>query len=196
VYDRGFLIRFPATAEFFAPSALYRCGQIPICEWRRQTSYCNSWPSLDRWPQWLTSNQSCQSKNYVTTDGQSVNLSWCQAPSWAQDQLRVCWSEAPSLTRGRVCSLRLLLALASAVILGSESYGTYDHILLSHIRDYLNLEGKVAYIYIPQEQSGPVIPPGTGFSLCYFLRLARLQWRYSNLPPHGLLYPKALTIYS
>jgi hypothetical protein len=37
----------------------------------------------------------------------------------------------------------LLLVLASAVILMSESRGTYDHILLSQIRDSSNLEGQV-----------------------------------------------------
>jgi hypothetical protein len=49
-------------------------------------------------------------------------------PSGAYDQiliivwqLRVCWFGAPSLTRGRVCRLQLLLVLASAVIFGSES---------------------------------------------------------------------------
>jgi hypothetical protein len=64
-------------------------------------------------------------------------------PSGADDQifitvrqLRVCWCGALSLTRGRVCRLQLLLALASAVILGSESRGTQDHILLSQIRDF------------------------------------------------------------
>jgi hypothetical protein len=35
---------------------------------------------------------------------------------------------ALSLTRGRVCRLQLLLALASAVILGFESLGSRDHI--------------------------------------------------------------------
>jgi hypothetical protein len=39
-------------------------------------------------------------------------------------QLRVCLCGAFSLTRGQVCRLRLLLALASAVILRSESFGT------------------------------------------------------------------------
>jgi hypothetical protein len=34
-------------------------------------------------------------------------------------QLRVCYFVAPSLTRGRVCNLLLLLVLASAVTLGS-----------------------------------------------------------------------------
>jgi hypothetical protein len=48
-------------------------------------------------------------------------------PSGAYDQifiivrqLWVCWCGALSLTRGRVSSLQLLLALASGVILGSE----------------------------------------------------------------------------
>jgi hypothetical protein len=45
-------------------------------------------------------------------------------------QLRVSFV-APSLTRGRVCNLLLLLVLASAVPLGSEFSGTQDHILLS-----------------------------------------------------------------
>jgi hypothetical protein len=35
------------------------------------------------------------------------------------------------LTRGPVCLLYMLLALASAVFLGSESLGSRDHILLS-----------------------------------------------------------------
>jgi hypothetical protein len=65
-------------------------------------------------------------------------------PSGAYDQifiivwqLRVCWFGAPSLTRGWVCRLQLVLALASTVILGFESRGTRDHILLSLIRDFL-----------------------------------------------------------
>jgi hypothetical protein len=64
-------------------------------------------------------------------------------PSGAYDQifstvrqLQVCWcGGALSLTRGRVCRIRLLLGLASAVILGSEFRGIRGHILLSQIRD-------------------------------------------------------------
>jgi hypothetical protein len=48
-------------------------------------------------------------------------------PSGAYDQifitpwqLRFCFCGAPSLTRGRVCLLYMLLSLASAVLLGSE----------------------------------------------------------------------------
>jgi hypothetical protein len=64
-------------------------------------------------------------------------------PSGAYDQifiiirqLRVCLYGALSLTRGWVCRLILLLALASAVIFGSESLETRDHILLPQIRDF------------------------------------------------------------
>jgi hypothetical protein len=78
-------------------------------------------------------------------------------------QLNTC-GDSPyitsSLTRGWVCHLQLLLGLASALILGSESRGTRDHILLSQIRD---------------------------FSFCRLLRLAGLRWRYSTPPPNGKL---------
>jgi hypothetical protein len=87
-------------------------------------------------------------------------------PSGAYDQifiivrqLRVCWREALFLTRGRVCCLLLLLILASAVILGCESRGTRDHILLSQIQ---------------------------ALPFCRFLLLAGLRWRYSTSPPHGI----------
>jgi hypothetical protein len=55
-----------------------------------------------------------------------------------------------SLTRGCVCRLQLLLALASADILRSESSGTHDHILLSQIRDSPNLEGQVPVFVNPR----------------------------------------------
>jgi hypothetical protein len=70
-------------------------------------------------------------------------------------RLRVC-CRALSMTRRRVCRLQLLLALASAVIFGSESRGTRDHNLLSQIRDS------------PFRR---------------LLRLAGLRWRYSTPPP-------------
>jgi hypothetical protein len=37
--------------------------------------------------------------------------------------------------------------------------------------------------YIPQEQGGPVISPGTAFPFRRLLRLAGLRWRYSTPPP-------------
>jgi hypothetical protein len=54
------------------------------------------------------------------------------------------------------CRLQFLLVLVIAVILGSESHETRDHILLSQIRDFLFRR---------------------------LLRLSGLRWRYSTLPP-------------
>jgi hypothetical protein len=69
------------------------------------------------------------------------------------------------LTRGRVCSLLLLLGLSNTVPLGSESKGIQDPILLSQFLRFLRTGGPGPRIYIPQERGGPVIPPGTGFLL-------------------------------
>jgi hypothetical protein len=49
--------------------------------------------------------------------------------------------------------------------------------------------GPGSRIYIPQEQGGPVIPPGTAFPFRRLLRLAGLRWRYSNLPPREFIGP-------
>jgi hypothetical protein len=68
------------------------------------------------------------------------------------------WFGAPSQTRGRVCCLQLLLALASTVIFGSGSRRTRGHILLSQIRD---------------------------FPFRRHLRLAGSRWWYWTRPPHG-----------
>jgi hypothetical protein len=66
---------------------------------------------------------------------QSVSKSWCRVPFGDHDQifitvchLRSCFCGAPSLTRGRICLLYMLLALTSAVFLGSESLGTRDRL--------------------------------------------------------------------
>jgi hypothetical protein len=56
------------------------------------------------------------------------------------------------LTRGRVCPLQLLLTLASAVILGSESRESSDYILLSQIRESPNLEGQVDVFISPRNR--------------------------------------------
>jgi hypothetical protein len=87
-----------------------------------------------------------ESQSHIVTDGQSLSKSWCQAPSGAHDQIFIavwqfqfCFHGAPSLTRGLVCILYMLLALASAVFFfffGSKSLGIRDHILLSQIWDF------------------------------------------------------------
>jgi hypothetical protein len=73
-------------------------------------------------------------------------------------QLRSCFYGDPSLTRGRVCLLYMLLGLPKAVFLVFESLGTRDHILLSQMWD---------------------------FPFRRLLRLAGSRRRYSTLPLHG-----------
>jgi hypothetical protein len=135
------------------------------------------------------SKRRMKSQSYLTTDSQWASLSWCQVPIRARDhffflleiffrQLRVCYFVAPSLTRGWVCNLLLLLVLASAVPLEFESRGTQDHILLSQFLRLPQPGGQGPRIYIPQEQGGPVLPPGMGFPFRRLLRLAGLQWMY------------------
>jgi hypothetical protein len=47
--------------------------------------------------------------------------------------------------------------------------------------------GPGPWIYIPQEQGDPVIPPpDTGFPFRRLLRLVGLRWKYSTPPPHGI----------
>jgi hypothetical protein len=79
--------------------------------------------------------------------------------SGAQDQICITvrlmwvrWGGALSLTRVRVCRLQLRLALASAVILESESRRTHDHIAFSQIRDSFNLESQVPVFISPRNR--------------------------------------------
>jgi hypothetical protein len=120
----------------------------------------------------------CESESYkyVTTDGQSECLSWNKALIWSLRpeifitlwQLRFSFCGAPSLTRGRVCLLYMLVVLASRVLLGSESLWYRDHILQSHIWD---------------------------LPLRRLLRLAGPQWRYST-PTHWTPNYTRVAIYS
>jgi hypothetical protein len=89
----------------------------------------------------------------------TANQSWGQAPETHDQQLFQLYTcgysphVTSSLTTGWVCSLQLLLVLASAVILGFEYRGTRDHILLSQIQDSTAWRARSPYLY----------PPGTGW---------------------------------
>jgi hypothetical protein len=94
-------------------------------------------------PSVFTSQLCVYSKSKSHCDWRPVSKSWCRAPSGAHGQifiivwqLRSCICGAPSLTRGRVCHLYMLLTLASEVFFGSESLGTREDILLSQIWDF------------------------------------------------------------
>jgi hypothetical protein len=63
---------------------------------------------------------------------------------------------------GWVYRLQLLLALASEVFLVSESCGTHDHVLLSHIRDSPNLEGQVLVFISPRNGVAQLYPQALG----------------------------------
>jgi hypothetical protein len=99
------------------------------------------------------------------TDSRPVCLG-VEHPSGAYDQIFITcvtvtvlflWGALSDERSG--LSFYVLLVLASAVFLGSESLGTWDHILLSQIWD---------------------------FPFRRLLRLAGSGWRYSTSPPHGL----------
>jgi hypothetical protein len=64
--------------------------------------------------------------------------------------------------RGWVRRLQLLLVLASAVIIGSESHGANDHILQSQIRDPPNLESQVSVFISPRNRVAQLYPQALG----------------------------------
>jgi hypothetical protein len=116
---------------------------------------------LSRVSEWGSDSQS-----YFTTGGLSpISSSWRQTPWDLRPkiffQLNPCGYKpyaTSSLMRGCVCRLQLLLVLASAVILGSESSRTHTHILLSQIRDSPNMEGQVPVFISPGTQWSSYTP--------------------------------------
>jgi hypothetical protein len=88
-------------------------------------------------------------------------------------QLRVCYFVAPSLTRGQVCNLlyNCFWALPEQSLMG-RSPAELTALFYCLILRLPQPGGPGSRIYIPQEQGGPVIPPGTGFPFYRLLRLA------------------------
>jgi hypothetical protein len=140
--------------------------------WRARSPYLyppgTGWPGFTprHWVLFKTESE-FESESYVTTVWSRPVFLGLKHPSGVYDQIfikvrqfRGCCRGALSLTRGWVCHLQWLLGLVSAVILLSESCGTRDHILLSQIRD---------------------------FPFRRLLLLVGIRWRYSTLPPHGIL---------
>jgi hypothetical protein len=115
-------------------------------------------------------------RSYITTDGRSASISWYRAPLWdlrpditSCRNVAVCnlWSciwGAPSLTRGRVSNLQCNHSMVRVA-------QNRNHTLLSRLR-LPQLGGQGSRFYIPQEEGGPIIPPGAGFPLRRLLRLA------------------------
>jgi hypothetical protein len=108
-------------------------------------------------------------QSYVTTHGQSSSLSWCKTPIWGPRRdyfychtVSNLLTWAPSLTRRWVCRLQLLLVLASAVILRSDSRRILDHFLLSQIRYSPYLEGQVTVFISPRNRVALLYPQALG----------------------------------
>jgi hypothetical protein len=67
-----------------------------------------------------------------------------------------------SLRRGWICRLKLLLALARAVILRSKFRETRDQILVSPIRDSPSLKGQVPVFISPRNRVARLYPQALG----------------------------------
>jgi hypothetical protein len=87
-----------------------------------------------------------------------------------------------------------MLALASAVILGSKPRGTHHHILLSQIPDSPNLEGEVPVLKSFRNRVAQLYPQGLGslFVASYYSQRyggdirTRLRVGISSPIPQGL----------
>jgi hypothetical protein len=104
-------------------------------------------------------SQTSKSKSKLCYDrfsvGQSVLVS---NPHLSPKTRFVLLSNSYAFSKGGVCRLQLSLVLANAVILGSQSRGTHDHILLSQIRDSPNLEGQVLVFISPRNRVARLYP--------------------------------------
>jgi hypothetical protein len=70
---------------------------------------------------------------------------------WLNNCFHILYVTSP-VTKECFCRLKLLLVVASAVILKSESRMIHDHILLSQIRDSPKLEGQVLLFISPRNR--------------------------------------------
>jgi hypothetical protein len=84
------------------------------------------------------------------------------------------------LKNGSTYSLQLPLVLASMVVLGLESHGTNDCVLLSQIQDSLSLEGQIPIFISPYP---PIIPPGSVFPFPSPLTTRKAAVELFSLPP-------------
>jgi hypothetical protein len=114
-------------------------------------------------------------------DGQSAILSWCQTPIWdLRPNFYYCQTIAGLLMWGALSDERTGLPFTIAAGSRQRSYSwvrvsrdSWPYFTVSDSR-LPQLWGPGPRIYIPQEQGGPVIAPGTGFPFRHLLRLARL----------------------
>jgi hypothetical protein len=105
---------------------------------------------------------SSQSQSYVTTDGQSVSLSWSKAPIWGlRPDFYYCQTVAGWLMWGALSDERTGLPFTIAA--GICHRGTRDHILLYQIRDSPNREGQVPVFIFPRNRVAQLNPQALGW---------------------------------
>jgi hypothetical protein len=125
-----------------------------------------------------------QCRRSVTTDGQSVNLSRCQVPIWGpRRDFCYCQTVADLLMWGALYGDRAGVIYNCVWSSPAQSFSERSTAGLMAIFYCLRFETPPTYI--PPEEGGPVIPPGTGFPFRCFLRLSRTRWRCSNRLPRG-----------
>jgi hypothetical protein len=116
-----------------------------------------------------------QSQSYVTTDGQSASLSWCQAPTWGvRPDFYYCQTVVGLLMWVALSDERTGLPVTIAAGPHHRSHSwvrvprdSWPYFTVSDSR-LPQSGGPDPGIYIPQEQGGPVIPPGTGLPFVAF----------------------------
>jgi hypothetical protein len=136
---------------------------------------CSKWSLIfDEWRSWSGSESESESESELLCDWRFTANQFVLVPSPLRlttdnfFQLNPCGHSpyvTSSVTGRWVCHLQLLLVLASAVILMSESRRSHDHMLLSQIRDSPNLEGQVPVFISPRNRMTRLYPQALGF-LC------------------------------
>jgi hypothetical protein len=174
--DRGRILSSPCRTErlWGSPSLLYsgeRQKYIYICN--------RPWRPAGLWDVEASHVSQSVVEVEVTlrlTVSQSVSMSWHRVPLWdLRPDIISCWMLLSEIC-GLVSGGRPLWRENGSAICGvinqwSESFRIRNHTLLSHLR-LTQPGGPGSRIYIPQEQGGPVIPPGTVLPLRHLLRLA------------------------
>jgi hypothetical protein len=115
--------------------------------------------------------------SYITNDSQSASPSWCEAPSGIRDQcfflLEIFFRQLRDSFLWRpLCREDGSVIYCCCWSSPPQSHRTQNHILLSRFLRLPQPGRPGTRIYIPQEQGGPVTPPGTGFPSRRLLRLA------------------------
>jgi hypothetical protein len=123
------------------------------------------------------------------THSHSAKTSWCRAtpppllgPMTRPFPFLSFWQKIALFLFGHPLWQEHRSVTCNAIAHWFKSYRTHNLTLMSPSR-LPQPGGPGSCIYTPQEQGGPVIPPGIGFPFCRLLWLAGLHWMYSSLPP-------------